>query len=128
MAAVLIAVGWLLPLSDVLRYPDRISVLPSLQVDAPTYDELGAAIAASGRWTDVPPMQPPGFVAILAIVYRMFGHSIVAAKVSLWLTLIASTLLSGWFAWRVWGELGVGCHVPVLHGPRAAALRRHVAV
>ena len=99
----IIAFGWWLPLADVLTYPTRISVLPSLQVDAPTYDELGAAIATSGRWTDVPPMQPPGFVVILAVVYRVFGHSLLAAKVLLWLCMVAATLLAGWLTKRVWG-------------------------
>lgn len=95
--------GLALPIADVLTYSDRISVLPSLQVDAATYDELGAAIAASGHWTDIPAMQPPGFVAILAVVYRVFGYSVVAAKVSLWLSLVTATLLAGWLTKRVWG-------------------------
>lgn len=103
LAVASVVFGLALPLADVLTYPERISVLPSLQVDAPTYDELGAAIASTGRWTEIPAMQPPGFVAILAVVYRTFGHSVVAAKVLLWLSLMTATLLAGWLAKRVWG-------------------------
>ncbi len=104
MAVAVIAFGWWLPLADVLTYPTRISVLPSLQIDAPTYDDLGAALAASGRWTDVPPLQPPGFVVMLGLVYHVFGHSLLAAKLMLWLSLLTGTLLSGWLAGRVWGS------------------------
>ncbi len=124
VAAVLIAVGCLLPLTDVLRYPGRISVLPSLQVDAPTYDELGAAIAVRGLWTNVPPMQPPGFVVILGLVYRMFGHSLLAAKLMLWLSLLASTLLSGWLARRVWGTRAAWAAMTLT--ATAPALRHYV--
>lgn len=119
-----IAFGWSLPLTDILGYPDRISVLPSLQVDAATYDELGAAVASSGRWTDLPAMQPPGFVAILAVVYRLVGHSIVAAKLLLWLCLVMSTLLAGWFANRVWG--GAPAWVAMTLTATAPALRHYV--
>ena len=104
LSVAVVAFGWWLPLDDVLRYQDRVSVLPSLQVDAITYDQLGAAIAAGGPSTAVPAMQPPGFVMILAVVYGLFGHSVVAAKLLLWLCLITSTLLAGWLADRVWGR------------------------
>ena len=118
------ACGWWLPLADVWTYPTRISVLPSLQVDAATYDELGSTIAGSGRWTDVPPMQPPGFVVVLALVYRVFGHSLLAAKVLLWLCMVASTLLCGWLAWRVGG--GRSAWVAMCLCSTAPALRHYV--
>jgi len=126
VSVAVIAFGWWLPLADVLTYPTRISVLPSLQVDAATYDELGASIAASGRWTDVPPMQPPGFVVILALVYRVFGHSLVAAKVLLWLCLVASTLLCGWLARRVWAAGDRPAWVAMCLCSTAPALRHYV--
>lgn len=78
-----ILAGLAVPLVDLWRGTERLSLLGSLQVDAVTYDSIGAAMAESGRWTDIPMRQPPGFVAILALVYTLFGHSLAAAKLML---------------------------------------------
>ena len=124
VAVVAIVTGLSIPLVDVLSYPDRLSILPSLQVGASTYDMLAVDIESRGAWTDVPPLQPPGFVVILAVVYRAFGHSLVAAKVLLWLCLVMCTVLGGWLALRVWGRAAaVAAMVLVATSP---ALRHYV--
>ncbi len=102
--AVVIVSGLALPLHDLLAYPDRLSVLSSLQIDASTYDQLGSDIATTGTWRDFPALQPPDFVAVLALIYRVFGHSNVIAKIFLWLCLVACTCLGGWLTQRVWGR------------------------
>ncbi len=100
----LVCAGLALPLHDLWMHPDRVSVLTSLQVDAQTYHDLATTLAAHGHWTDIPLRQPPGFVALLAVVYRAFGASYTAAKLLLWLCLVASAVLAAWLARRVWGR------------------------
>jgi 4-amino-4-deoxy-L-arabinose transferase-like glycosyltransferase len=119
------AVGLSLPLIDIVSYPERLSLLPSLEVDAATYDALGVALAAGGGLETIPPLQPPGFVAILSIVYRLFGHSLVAAKLLLWLCLAGSTVMAAQLATRVWGA-GAGLVAATLVAT-APALRYYSA-
>src|SRR5687767_6096707 len=68
------------PLHLLLSYPNRISVYPSLQVDAQAYDDIATNIARGAGLGAIPPFQPPGFVSLLAVVYYVFGHSWIAAK------------------------------------------------
>ena len=98
-----IAVGLALPAADILGYPERLSVLASLQVDAATYDGLARSLAAGGSLADLPPLQPPGFVAILAALYAVVGPSVLAAKWLLWTCLVTTTALAAWLGQRVWG-------------------------
>ena len=72
----------------------------------------------------MPPLQPPGFVVILGLVYRIFGHSLLAAKLMLWLCLLTSTLLSGWLARRVWGTRAAWAAMTLT--ATAPALRHYV--
>lgn len=95
--------GLSLPLGDVLASSDRLSASSSLQVDAATYDALAASLAGGASWRTIPVRQPPGFVAILAAIYAVFGHSYLAAKLLLWACLIAATALAAWLARAVWG-------------------------
>jgi 4-amino-4-deoxy-L-arabinose transferase-like glycosyltransferase len=97
------AFGLALPLWDLASYPDRLSILPSLQVDAATYDALAAQIAAGGGLASVPVRQPPGFVVLLAGLYGLVGHSTTAAKLLLWAAHAASVLLAATLARHVWG-------------------------
>ena len=95
--------GLALPLVDVLSYPERLSVLGSLQVDAETYHRLASDLSAGAPLGSIPPLQPPGFVAALSVVYRVFGRSPIVAKLLLWACLVASAWLAGRLARRVWG-------------------------
>lgn len=101
VTGVLLGLG--VTLRDVLASADRVSALTSLQVDAPAYDALAASLAAGAGWNTIPVRQPPGFVLALAAVYAVAGHSLVAAKLLLWLALVASTALAAWLAARMWG-------------------------
>src|SRR5688572_17683138 len=85
--ALAVAGGLSLPLFDITSHAHRISVLPSLQIDAATYDDIGRRLAATGEMTHIPPRQPPGFVSLLVLLYRVVGHSWVAAKLMLWTAL-----------------------------------------
>lgn len=101
LAGVLLGLG--VALRDVIASADRVSALTSLQVDAPAYDALAASLAAGAGWNTIPVRQPPGFVVVLAAVYAVAGHHLLAAKLLLWLALVASTALSAWLAARMWG-------------------------
>ncbi len=96
--------GLALPLADILASPDRLSALGSLQVDAGAYDAAATALAGGAPWTAIPLRQPPGFVATLALIYAVFGHSYLAAKLALWACLVAATALAAWLAGAVWGR------------------------
>jgi len=98
------AVSLILPLHDITSHADRISILPSLQIDASTYDAIGLSLATTGDAKQIPVRQPPGFVVLLAAVYRVFGHSWLAAKYMIWGALVASTVLAAWVGRRVWGS------------------------
>ena len=91
------------PILDLTKSPGTISVLPSLQVDAPTYDGIAQSLAATGVFGSIPVRQPPGFVYLLALLYSAFGHSWVHAKILLWIALAGATVASAWLAYRVWG-------------------------
>jgi len=54
-----------------------------LGTDEVIYDPLGWALATSGRYMldGMPATWPPGYPAFLALIYSLFGHSIVAAGV-----------------------------------------------
>jgi 4-amino-4-deoxy-L-arabinose transferase-like glycosyltransferase len=99
-----IAWGLWLPLHDVLTYPDRISVLPNLQTDAPAYHAIGLALATTGELDALPPRHPPGWVTMLALLYRVTGPSYVAAKLISWVALIASVAMCWYLARRVFGK------------------------
>lgn len=98
-------------LSYVTTFRTRISVLPSLQVDASTYDTIALELANTWSLDAIPPLQPPGFVAFLATIFTAFGHSWIAGRVALWVCLVLATVssaflaramyrseLAGWFA------------------------------
>lgn len=124
-AVLLVVTGGLsLPLVDILTHPDSIAVLPSLQVDATTYDALGDSIAVTGDVRDIPARQPPGFVVLLALLYRGFGHSWLNAKLGLWVALVGSTVLAARLAHRVWGS-GAGV-IAALLTATSPALRHYV--
>ena len=103
---VMVGVAWglWLPLHDLLAYPDRISVLPNLQTDAPAYHAIGLALATTGELDALPPRHPPGWVTMLALLYRVTGPSYVAAKLISWIALIASVAMCWYLARRVFGE------------------------
>jgi 4-amino-4-deoxy-L-arabinose transferase-like glycosyltransferase len=97
-----------LPLSRIFEYPHRISVLPSLQVDAVTYDSIGLDLANRRTIDAIPPLQPPGFVTFLGLIYTIVGHSWIAAKVALWTMLVCVTLMAGWLARRMYDSSAAG--------------------
>ena len=113
-----------MPLLDILTHRERIAVLPSLQVDATTYDAIAHSLAVTGNVRDIPARQPPGFVVLVALVYWAFGHSWLTAKIVLWTALVASTALAFWLASRVWGS-GAGVLAALLTAT-SPALRHYV--
>lgn len=105
----LVVWGLSLPLADVLRYPDRVSVLPNLQTDAEAYHALAVDLAESQSLAALPPRHPPVWVGILAITYAVNGGpSFVAGK----LVLLASLVVVVWTAWwlgrRIYGPVAGG--------------------
>jgi 4-amino-4-deoxy-L-arabinose transferase-like glycosyltransferase len=105
-AALVGLLGWflLLPLADIVRYPERLSVLPNLETDAAAYDAFARTLAETGDLSALAPKHPPGWMAILAGVYATVGHSYVAGKVLSWLALTLSVLVCAAIAQRVFGR------------------------
>lgn len=98
------AIGWFLalPLVDILRYPNRVSIYSSLQVDAAEYDAIARETAATWHF-DLPPKIQPGWITLLAVVYRAAGPTLVAGKLLSWGALVGSVVLCGLLARRVSG-------------------------
>ncbi|MBM3324882.1 MAG: hypothetical protein FJY66_04365, partial [Calditrichaeota bacterium] len=72
-----------------------------LGTDEVIYDPLGWELAASGRYIldGMPATWPPGYPVFLALIYRLFGHSIVAVGiVQSVLDVLAATILAGFGA------------------------------
>jgi len=113
-----------LPLVDAARHHDGVSMLPSLQVDSITYHELATDLALGKGLDAIPVRQPPGFVMILAVVYKLFGPTFMVARVFLWCALVAVTLLSAWLARQVWG--GTAAALAAMLCATSAALRYYV--
>ena len=119
-----IAAGVWLPLNDVIAYPDRISVLPNLQTDAPAYHAIAVDLATTGSLTALPPRHPPGWVSLLALIYTVTGPSFVAGKLASWLGLVMSVALCAWLAGRVFG--GRAAWIAALVCAWSPALRGYV--
>ena len=104
-AALVALIGWgaSLPIRDVLAYPDRISVLPNLQTDAPAYHAIGLELATTRSLEALPPRHPPGWVAVLGALYTVTGPSFVAAKIVSWLAMLASIAMGASLARHVYG-------------------------
>jgi 4-amino-4-deoxy-L-arabinose transferase-like glycosyltransferase len=98
-------IGWflLLPLNDILDFPDRISVLPNLQTDAAAYDAFARDFARTWQTASLPSKHPPGWMVVLAAVYATVGHSYVAGKLVSWVALAMTVALAAWIAHRVYG-------------------------
>lgn len=82
VASLSIAALFGLSLAFATSFPDRISVLPNLQVDAQTYDAIALDLSNRRSLDAIPPLQPPGFVALLAVVSTPFGHSWITARLA----------------------------------------------
>jgi hypothetical protein len=95
--------GLWLPLSDVLRYPDRLSVVPNLETDAAAYYAFARDFASSWQLSALPSKHPPGWMVLLAGVRVMAGDSYIAGKVVSWAALVLTVSLSAWLARRVYG-------------------------
>jgi 4-amino-4-deoxy-L-arabinose transferase-like glycosyltransferase len=78
---------------------------PSLDIDTSTYDELARRVLSERSWRAVPPSQPPGFIVLLAAVYKHFGSSYMAAKLTLCALFAATALLASAVAWTRLGPL-----------------------
>ncbi len=103
-----VAVPLLLSARFATSLPLRISVLPSLQVDASTYDSIALGLSQTWSLDSVPPLQPPGFVTFLAVVYTLFGHSWIAGRLALWLCLVTATCLSALLARKMYRSTAAG--------------------
>jgi len=96
--------GLHLPLHDLLKYPDRISVLPNLQADADAYDSAARRLATTWSSNELPVRHPPGWITALALLYTVTGPSLVAGKLLNFAALIVVLLLSVWIARRAFGS------------------------
>lgn len=118
-----IAILLLLSARYVLSAPLRISVLPSLTVDASAYDAIALDLSNTWSLDAIPPLQPPGFVTFLAVVFTVFGHSWTAGRLALWACLIVATALSALVAKTIyrsetagWGAALLCTASPALRG------------
>ncbi|HXG89943.1 MAG TPA: hypothetical protein VNJ02_16570 [Vicinamibacterales bacterium] len=102
IAAALVLALLAIPLAAIRSSGDRLTILPSLQVDAPAYDAIASAIARTHSVDPIPPLQPPGFVMTLGALYAITGHSWLAAKVFLWCTLVACVLMAARLGWLIY--------------------------
>jgi hypothetical protein len=93
-----------LPLGDIFRYPDRLSVLPNLQTDASSYHAIASDLAASASLDALPARHPPGWVGLLGLVYMVSGPSYVAGKTISWLALVLTVVGCGILARRIYGH------------------------
>jgi len=109
-----------LPLIRIVQGGEVYTLLPNLQVDAGTYDTLALKVLEARSLSAMDPTFPPGFIAILAVVYATFGHSIVAAKTLLWLCLVLATVGAGILARRVHGTAAAGWTAAFLTASSAA--------
>lgn len=100
----LIAFFLVLPLRDILAYPDRVSVLPNLQTDAAAYYMLGHGLSESWSIAGLPPRHPPGWIVALALAFAVGGASYVTGKLVLWMALILSVGGCAWLARRLYGN------------------------
>jgi 4-amino-4-deoxy-L-arabinose transferase-like glycosyltransferase len=94
----------LLPLGDILTYPDRVSVLPNLQTDAAAYYALGRELADTKSVAALPPRHPPGWITTLGLAFLVGGTSYVTGKLVLWAALVFCVLGSAWLAGRMFGR------------------------
>jgi 4-amino-4-deoxy-L-arabinose transferase-like glycosyltransferase len=101
--AALVAIVLTAPLVQIIRGGERLTILPNLEVDSRSYDSIALDLARRRSPDAISPVFPPGFVAVIALVYTVCGHSLVAAKTVLWLCLVATTILAAFLAWRVHG-------------------------
>jgi 4-amino-4-deoxy-L-arabinose transferase-like glycosyltransferase len=93
-----------LPLADVLSFPNRVAVLPNLEADAAAYDAFAWDFARSWQIDALPTKHPPGWMALLAGVYAIAGHSYVVGKLVSWVALVATVALCAWTADRMYGR------------------------
>jgi 4-amino-4-deoxy-L-arabinose transferase-like glycosyltransferase len=98
--------GWFLwlPLADIVRFPDRLSVLPNLETDAAAYDAFAWQLVETQQLSALPTKHPPGWMAMLASVYAVAGHSYVAGKLLSWLALVLTVVTSPLIAYRIYGR------------------------
>jgi hypothetical protein len=108
------------PLVRLVRGGEVYTLLPNLQVDAGSYDALAQEVLRTRSLSAIPPTFAPGFIAILAVVYATFGHSIVAAKTLLWLCLVLATIGAATLARRVHGTAAAGWTAAFLTASSAA--------
>jgi len=121
LAGALVAIVLVLsPLRAILAKPNDIAILPSLQVDAVAYDEIARLIAQSGSLSDIPPLQPPGFVTTIAAVYAVTGPSWQAARVFLWAMFVLCVVLAARLGARVHGSEPAAWLAALLTGSASA--------
>jgi 4-amino-4-deoxy-L-arabinose transferase-like glycosyltransferase len=122
MVAVLIAYCAWVPLQQVLRFPDRLSVLDNLQTDAQTYFELGRLIFEQGGVETMPPRHPPVWPVVVALSFAAGGVSYVTAKLVLWGSFIVLIAGCAWLASRLYGRVAAWAAAlvcacsPAMHG------------
>ena len=92
-----------LPLADMRRYADRISVFPNLVTDAATYYDLARELSTSWQ-NNIPTTYPPLWIGLMATVFSVTGPSYVAGKLISWTGLAITVLLAAWLANRVYGS------------------------
>ena len=81
-----------LPLADMLRYPERVSVFPNLTTDAANYYNLARELSATWQ-NNIPTTYPPLWIGLMATVFSVTGPSYVAGKLISWTALVIGVLL-----------------------------------
>src|SRR5919108_2281078 len=112
-----------LPLSDMLQYPERISVFPNLVPDAATYYELARQLSTSWH-NNIPTFYPPVWIGLMAGVFTITGASLIAGKLISWIGLVTCVVLAAWLARRVYGR--PAAWVAALLCASSAGLRAYV--
>ena len=92
-----------LPLADMFRFPDRVSVFPNLVTDAATYYDLARELSATWQ-NNIPTTYPPLWIGLMAAVFSISGPSYVAGKLISWTGLVIIVILAAWLARRVYGS------------------------
>jgi len=90
-----------------LVYLSGLSIDPltrSLELDPQLNDERAWSIAQGEPTESTPYFRAPLYTEGLALVYRAFGHSLTAARVTQSLLGVGTVFLVGLIAWSLWGR------------------------
>lgn len=102
LLCLVLAAGAVLAFRTATAEPDA-RFTGNLDIDSVRYDQYARAVADSRSLGAIPPLYPPGFIALLAATYAVAGASYLAAKVVLAALLVGAAVLVAYTTWRVVG-------------------------